>query len=227
MKKRGGILVVASLVGCAAVEQLQRPAPPPAPQSPPPVSVAPANTAPMADYRAQQDEANRAAAARAEAQMQRNLADAEAAAKAERDQRAALAAQRKAAEDAEDAKCRETYAERKKAHASTLARWTAWARRVGPHRAAILERCRIGEHGVKTTRLPGGGTKSQALSVEDRVECRGGIPGGLSREEAVDAFQVDPDEPIEFPDDGCVRTDTADGRRPRITVAELLGKPKP
>lgn len=227
MSKRGGTVVAVVLVGCAAIGEVPGTATPRPQQGPAPVTVGAANTAPMAEYRARQDEENRAAAARYEAVMQRNQAEAEARAKAERDQIEALKAQQKAATDAEDAECRRTYPERKKAHVATLSAWQAWGLRVGPHRKTILENCRIGEKGLKTTRTPSG-TKGQALSVEDRVDCRGGrIPGGVSREDAVTAFQVDPDEPIEFDDDGCRRADAADGRLPKITITDLLRKPKP
>lgn len=222
MKLSVGIVLLA---GCAAAsaEPVARPvAAPVAPQAESPK----ANHA-VQDQLAREAEAKREAIAAYQAQAARDQEAAEAKVRAALD---AQAAREKAAAEAEAARCRDSRKARRQAMAATLRDWQAFALRVGPHRKAILEQCRIGAGGSKVTPLGRrGAVKVQALSVDERVECRGGgVPGGVSNADAVTTMQVDYEDPIDLDEDRCAKQDATDGEPiPRTTITDLLGKPKP
>lgn len=222
MKTTGGSVALLVLMGCAAAgEPVAAPTPPPRQER-----VGHANLA-VQSQQAQEAEANRVLLEGYKTEMARNQLEAEARAKVAVE---AEATRKKQEAEAAARMCRDSRPVRRKALLEELRVWQAFALRVGKHRQAILDRCRIGEGGTKVTRLPGGGAKMQALSVDDRLECRGGgVPGGVSREDAVTSMQVDYDDPIAIEDDGgCASVDAADGEpTPRVTITDLLRKPKP
>lgn len=201
------------MLGCAAIGE-SPPAARPAATSPV-EHVGVANTA-VADRQREAADANRARIEeyRAQSEMRRLEGEAKL-----REATAAAEARQKAADERHAAECRNSRAARRKALADELRTWQAFAARVGKHRQAILERCRIGA-----------GTAARR-SVDERVECRGGgIPGGVSREDAVTSMQVDYEDPIAIEaDPPCSAVDTSDGDAPpKVTIADLVsGKAKP
>lgn len=207
------LLLATLLAGCAAVGE---PAPVARPAAASPVErPAAANTA-VADRRREDDRANQARIEeyRTRAELQRAESEAKL-----RDALAAQEARQKAIKEQRAAECRASRPARRRALSDELRTWQAFAARVGRHRQAILEQCRIG------------GATAVRRSVDERVECRGGgIPGGVSREDAVTSMQVDYEDPISIEADApCSEVDSGDGEAPpKVTIADLLsGKSKP
>lgn len=226
MRIAGGLLVVACVSCAPSPAESPPPATPPAayqPQGPSPETVASAQAAARAQY------------AQVDAQLAAVEADERARAKAKADADAAnLAAataesQRREAEKA--AECKATLKERLERYIATAKAWKAFAKRARPHLKTIASRCAIGDtHGVKLSRLPDGAVAVRALSVDDAVQCKGGLPPGLSRQDVVVALNLDEDASIDDDERNadCAAADAANGGAlPAITVGKILGQSKP